>query len=249
LPQERIRVLSENSWAPCLSLFYAEAGRFEKAFEIFDDAGQQVSGLESEIRLGTNRNSLLLRVGRASEVLRWARDLEMRTDRGYPRYVALRFKAKAWVALDSLENARVAVEELRAMEPDLGAGARFRALKIMTGIALAEGNPKRALELVDEMERHGAPPSGLYAIELNESRARAHRMAGQLDQAVQANTELLRKFGGHALARYELGQVYQEMNRFDDAKREFTRFLEMWSDADSGLPQVEDARRRLSQLP
>ncbi|UCG51074.1 MAG: protein kinase [Candidatus Latescibacterota bacterium] len=249
LPQERIRVLSENSWAPCLSLFYAEAGQFGKALEIFDEAGQQVSGLQSEIRLGTNRSSLLLRVGRASDVLRWAQDLETRTDAGYPRYVALRFKAKAWTALDSLETARSAVEEIRAMEPELGAGVRFRALKIMTEIALAEGKPERALELVGDMERHGAPPSGLYAIELIEARARAHRMAGQLDEAVRANQELLRKFGGHALAHYELGKIYREMNRFNDAKRAFTTFLEMWAGADDGLRQVEDARSRLNQLP
>ncbi len=46
----------------------------------------------------------------------------------------------------------------------------------------------------------------------------------------------------------ELGLIYEEMNRPQDAKREFTMFLDMWAQADEGLPQLVDAQRRLSKL-
>jgi hypothetical protein len=60
--------------------------------------------------------------------------------------------------------------------------------------------------------------------------------------------EWLRRCGGHALAHYELGQIYEEMKRPADAKREYAKFLEMWSEADEGLPQLVDARKRLAVL-
>lgn len=49
------------------------------------------------------------------------------------------------------------------------------------------------------------------------------------------------------MSHYALGQIYQEMSRPADAEREFARFLEMWSDADEGLPQLVDARERLAK--
>ena len=38
------------------------------------------------------------------------------------------------------------------------------------------------------------------------------------------------------------------MNRPIEAEQEFSKFLEMWSDADEGLPQLEDAKKRLAVL-
>jgi hypothetical protein len=38
------------------------------------------------------------------------------------------------------------------------------------------------------------------------------------------------------------------MKRPADAKREYEKFLEMWSEADEGLPQLVDAKERLARL-
>jgi tetratricopeptide (TPR) repeat protein len=73
-------------------------------------------------------------------------------------------------------------------------------------------------------------------------------LAGRLDDAVQVHKELLRIYGGHALSHYALGQIYEEMRRPADAQRSYEVFLDMWSQADDGLPQVEDARTRLAAL-
>jgi tetratricopeptide (TPR) repeat protein len=89
---------------------------------------------------------------------------------------------------------------------------------------------------------------GLFNIDCREARARAHRMAGQLDEAEAVYNELLRVYGGHALSHYELGVIYEEMKRPQDAKQEFTKFLDMWSKADEALPQLVDAQRRLAKL-
>ena len=59
---------------------------------------------------------------------------------------------------------------------------------------------------------------------------------------------MLRVYSGYALSHYELGKIYQDMGRPADARREFSGFLEMWSEADEGLPQVADAQQRLNEL-
>ena len=89
---------------------------------------------------------------------------------------------------------------------------------------------------------------GFYYVESLEARARAHRLAGRHDQAALTLEELLRIDGYHALAWYELSEVYQETGRFDDAAEALEQFLRMWSGADEGLPRAEVARQRLASL-
>ena len=60
--------------------------------------------------------------------------------------------------------------------------------------------------------------------------------------------EQVRIYGGHALGYYKLAQLYEETNRPDEAASEYERFLQLWSEADEGLPELSDARTRLAAL-
>ena len=44
------------------------------------------------------------------------------------------------------------------------------------------------------------------------------------------------------------GKLLEELGRAEEAEVEYERFLEMWADADEGLPQLVDARQRLAAL-
>ena len=79
-------------------------------------------------------------------------------------------------------------------------------------------------------------------------RAAAYRLSGRLEEAVVVHKEMLRVYGGHALSHYQLGLIYEEMGRPQDARQAFATFLEMWAEADEGLPQLVDAERRLAEL-
>jgi len=45
---------------------------------------------------------------------------------------------------------------------------------------------------------------------------------------------------------YHLGRAYEQSGDIAQARTNFERFLELWRDADTGLPEVEQARERLS---
>jgi tetratricopeptide (TPR) repeat protein/predicted Ser/Thr protein kinase len=244
---QRVRILTHVSFWPGLALCHAEAGQFQRAFERFDEARRKVSGPESRPAADA-RVHLLLRLGRADEALRRARTLLEWPSTRFDELSARRYVTRSLVALDSLEAAREAAAELTAVVKEGGSSEPFLLLRVAADIALAEGDATSALEALEEMSRYGVPLGGLKDIERRESLARAFRMTGRLEDSASVLEELLRIYGSHALARYQLGQIYEQMGRARDAEREYTVFLDAWSKGDEGLPQVVDARERLDAL-
>jgi hypothetical protein len=47
---------------------------------------------------------------------------------------------------------------------------------------------------------------------------------------------------------YRLGVIAEKQGRRDESAGFFRKFLDLWKDADAGLPEVEDARKRLAGL-
>lgn len=51
-----------------------------------------------------------------------------------------------------------------------------------------------------------------------------------------------------AKSLYMLGQIYEEKGMQDEAIEHYERFLSIWNEADPSLPEVADARKRLTAL-
>ena len=238
---------------------YCEAGRYERALELFDEGRRPSSDPATRLARQMSRSRLLLWIGRAEEVLRWT-DTVMEvlveggetTDNpllaGMVRKNIPNFRAHALAAMDSLEVVRSIASNLMDLVPEFGNILRIYALRINARIALKEGDPTAALTALDQLRQEGFGGEERALFYNREMRAEAYMLAGRLEDAAAVHKELLRVRGGHAVSHYNLGLIYEEMGCPHDAKQEFTRFLEMWDKADEGLPQLEDARVRLAKL-
>jgi hypothetical protein len=49
-------------------------------------------------------------------------------------------------------------------------------------------------------------------------------------------------------AHYLLGLAYEKSGWSSKAIEKYQKFLEIWKDADPGIPEVEDARERVARL-
>jgi len=99
------------------------------------------------------------------------------------------------------------------------------------------------------MEQLGlSPKAGWWNVEWREAMARAYVMAGRPEEAAKVHEDMLGLYGGHKLSHYDLARIYEAMGRTEDASGHYRAFLDAWSEADEGVPQVEDAKRRLDAL-
>jgi pentatricopeptide repeat protein len=160
----------------------------------------------------------------------------------------LRPPGQALAMLGDAEGAREAARYLAKMVSRVGGMTRYDVLDIEARAALADNDPKTALKILAEMKKDGVIWGGFIGLDYRTILANAYRMNGQLDKAAEVHKEMLRIFKGHALSHYELGKIYEEMKRPMEGKKEYVKFLEMWSEADEGLPQLVDARKRLAAL-
>jgi tetratricopeptide (TPR) repeat protein len=80
---------------------------------------------------------------------------------------------------------------------------------------------------------------------------RAYKRKGELDKAIAEYERLLdpRNTGNnlvHPLTRFRLAKLYETKGERSKAIEQYEKVLEVWKDADKGLPQVEEARARLA---
>ncbi len=248
LDSQRVEILADNAFWPGSAMYQFEAGRWRQALALVDQAHEYVGDAVSALRLEATRARFLLSLGRFAEVLAWARGLAGSEAGRLADLYGIQYRAWALVGLDSLSAAKAAVQKLHDTEGGWGGVALSEAFKLTAEIALAEDRPADALAALREMARYGLPDGGLWDLEYRGIRARALRLAGRRDEAVQAWRDLLHVYGSHALAHYELGRLYEQMKRPAAARREYTALLAAWAHADDGLPEPAEARRRLAAL-
>jgi serine/threonine protein kinase/tetratricopeptide (TPR) repeat protein len=119
-------------------------------------------------------------------------------------------------------------------------------------LAVAKGDPHKAIEWyeraaeVDELNEFGAQYFS----------ALAYLDVGEAGEAVRLLERLVNRYSDQAMAalpvlalcHYDLGRAYEVSGWTKKAILKYQFFLDLWKDADPGLPAVEDAKARLAAL-
>ncbi len=245
-PGQKVYILTSNAFWPGQAMLNAEAGRFQKSEELFEEAGKYVADPTSILRLETGRSRLWMRQGKAADVLQWARRLTTGPDHRLATAVQIQYTAKALAALDSLDAARTWANRLLVTEESWGGVARYEATKTSAAIHLQAGQAHEALLELKKLADFGIAEGGYFDLEWREMTFEALFLAKRFTEAEQIMLELLKRYGGHAESHFHLGRLYEATGYPGKARAHYEAFLAAWSDADPGHPFIIQAHNSLS---
>ncbi len=159
------------------------------------------------------------------------------------------------VAEGDLETAR---SRLATVEPLLPAFAELLRAEIL----LAEGSVDKAVTIGERSAPWKIPymsdTEGVLAYNLppvRDTLARAYARSGELFKAITEYERLLtvdqttkdRRLA-HPTYHSRLAELYEQKNWLEQARGQYSRFLEIWRDADAGLPEIDAVRSRLAAI-
>jgi len=151
------------------------------------------------------------------------------------------------------------LSSLTISQRDWGA---FIAGLLQAEVALAAGFPDQAIALFEKTALP-IPPGMQEVIPLinynmpfyKDVLARAYAQKGDLDRAITEYEKLVTfdrasraRFLVHPVLHYRLAKLCDQKGLKAKAVEQYQKFLDLWKDADPGQPEVDDSRKRLSNM-
>jgi tetratricopeptide (TPR) repeat protein len=169
---------------------------------------------------------------------------------------ALHLKGLTYVRMNDTDEALKTADELKALILDSHNPNNMLFFHHLTGmVELNQKNFSSAIENFKEtLSLETSDPRNKSAGFI-ESLAAAYTASGDIDKA-QAEYERITfsssgriSFGDvYARSFYELGKIYEQKGWKGKAIEHYEKFLSLWKDADPGIPELEDATKRLAGL-
>jgi serine/threonine protein kinase/tetratricopeptide (TPR) repeat protein len=177
----------------------------------------------------------------------------------FTRLTALPLKGVASLRLKDPAAAQKAAEELKTLVDRSMYKKEIRGYYYLMGqIEMERKNFPKAIEYFGKAVSL-MPEQWIFMYERHalyiDSLARAYFQTGNLEKAQAEFEKILSLTTGrlyfgdiYAKSYYMLGKIYEQKGLKAKARENFLRFLDLWKDADRGLPEVDDARARLARL-
>ena len=189
------------------------------------------------------------------EVLKEARKQEILTW----QTIILSAKGRAYLQMKSIDKALKIADEILELVQTGSKKKNIRYYHLLMGmIELERNNSSRAISFLNKaVESLYAPEENfpnIHTFFIN-TLAQAHFNAGNLNKARENFERILSLALGrlddgdfYAKGFYMLGKIYEEQGDTAKAIEHYEKFLVLWKDADPGIQEVEDARKRLAGL-
>ena len=168
----------------------------------------------------------------------------------------LLMKGLAYLRMGSSDQASRMAEEINAL--NLYPAEQRWHLYLAGLIELGKKNGAKAIEFLKEarsLEPHQWIPDADNTAFFLEALARPYFESGDLENARKTYEEITRLTAGrirhgdiYAKSFYMLGKIAEQQRDVVRARENYQKFLDLWRDADPGLPEVTEAKARLAQL-
>jgi len=205
--------------------------------------------------LGLQTNGLPLAYEDSNQALEAAQEESGRIDH---IGLALHFRGLILAKMKRLEEARVTAEKLReCIEKSEVPNDLRHYHRLMGEIAREAGDLPKAIGSFETSVK--LLPMQNYKTDLHilflDSLASAYFQKGDWDKAQKSYDQIVTLTTGrlrwgdlYSKSFYWLGKIYQAQNQKEKAVEFYRRFLDIWSQADRGLPEIGDARKQVAAL-
>jgi tetratricopeptide (TPR) repeat protein len=157
--------------------------------------------------------------------------------------------------MKSIDEAQQTADRLKEMIEQAMNKKLIRNYYILLGaIELEKNNYSRAIEFYNKAKPLLSAISGTH-LGLAYHTGLAYSEAGDLENARQEYERVISLTTGgqasgdlYAKSFYMLGKIHEQQDNKPKAIENYEKFLDLWKNADPGIPEVEDARKRLAGL-
>jgi len=254
--------LQGRLWLAHLHLLQGEYGQAQKeileGIELARKANQIDDELENRLLLGYSELELR-RFSQAAEALKPVLELSQRTMTKNTQKLALHLLGLASLGAGQIEDARRTSQQLRQLVERTSCPKHLRYYYDLMGqIALAEGRPEQAINAFEQAiallsaQQEGSSDEQAF---FYNGLAAAYYQSGNLPKAIETYMGIISLTTGrlqwgdiYARSYYWLGKIHQGTGNRVEAAAQYERFLQLWKNADSGLPEVADAQKQLKAL-
>jgi len=164
-----------------------------------------------------------------------------------------------------IDSAKSRLNETKSLLPKIESGKNFLTYYsdfLSAEILLEDGNPDKAIAILDKISykehiaiwsSESTADSNIHS--LKDILARAYLLKGEIDKAIEEYERLITfdpesedRYLIHPKYYYRLAKLYEQKGWKGKAIEHYEKFLSLWKDADPGIAEVEDARKRLVRL-